>query len=310
VLRVIRERMRQGTPTTGYPEVPESAPPLFRGMPTVDPERCRGHARCAPACPTEAISVDLQGDGGWTWRLDRGRCLGCGACAEACPQDAIAISPEYELAVRRREDLVVTYHFTPAGRPLERPAVVPAEAADGQASRLRARIGQLFRSSLQIRHLDAGSSNAEDWELNALLNSVYDLQRLGIDFVASPRHADMLVVTGAVARNLHPALLATYEATPEPRLVVAIGTDACSGGLVRDSYATAGGVDQCLPVDVYVPGDPPRPQAILHGLLLALDRRAQKISREERIVPAAGQRADRVGRPRGEVSLPTSAGGA
>src|SRR5205085_10279619 len=117
----------------------------------------------------------------------------------------------------------------------------------------------------------------------------------GIDFVASPRHADMLVVTGAVTRNLHPALLAVYAATPEPRIVVAIGTDACSGGLARGSYATAGGVDQCLPVDVYVPGDPPRPPAILHGLLLALDRRAQKVRRDERVVRAAGRRADLVG---------------
>ena len=145
------------------------------------------------------------------------------------------------------------------------------------ATRLRERIARTFRRSLQIRHLDVGSSNGCDWEINALLNPVYDLQRFGIDFVASPRQADLLLVTGAVTRHLEPALWATYEATPEPKLVVAVGACACSGGVVADSYATAGGVDRRIPVDVYIPGCPPRPQAILHGLLLALDRREQKV---------------------------------
>ena len=144
-------------------------------------------------------------------------------------------------------------------------------------ARLRQRVGRLFQRSLQIRHLDVGSCNGCDWELNALLNPLYDLQRFGLDFVASPRHADLLAVTGAVTRNLEPALWATYEATPEPKLVVAIGACACGGGVVADSYATAGGVDRRLPVDVYIPGCPPRPSAILHGLLLALGRHEQKV---------------------------------
>jgi Ni,Fe-hydrogenase III small subunit len=142
---------------------------------------------------------------------------------------------------------------------------------------LRARAHQLFGRSLHIRHLDVGSSNGCDWEITALLNPVYDLQRFGMDFVASPRHADLLLVTGAVTRNLEAALWATYEATPDPKLVVAVGACACSGGVIGESYATAGGVDRRLPVDVYVPGCPPRPQAILQGLLLALDRREQKV---------------------------------
>jgi Ni,Fe-hydrogenase III small subunit len=149
---------------------------------------------------------------------------------------------------------------------------------------LRERIARTFQRSLQIRHLDVGSSNGCDWEINALLNPVYDLQRFGIDFVASPRHADLLLVTGAVTRHLEPALWATYEATPDPKLVVAVGACACSGGVVTGSYATAGGVDQRLPVDVYIPGCPPRPQAILHGLLLALGRREQKVHQRERTV--------------------------
>ena len=149
---------------------------------------------------------------------------------------------------------------------------------------LRERVARTFRRSLQIRHLDVGSSNGCDWEINALLNPVYDLQRFGIDFVASPRHADLLLVTGAVTRHLEPALWATYEATPDPKLVVAVGACACSGGVVASSYATAGGLDRRVPVDVYVPGCPPRPNAIIHGLLLALDRREQKVNAIERTV--------------------------
>jgi Ni,Fe-hydrogenase III small subunit len=161
----------------------------------------------------------------------------------------------------------------------------PVEDQEGMrlAVQLRERIARTFRRSLQIRHLDVGSSNGCDWEINALLNPVYDVQRFGIDFVASPRHADLLLVTGPVTRHLEPALWATYEATPDPKIVVAVGACACSGGVVADSYATAGGVDRRLPVDVHIPGCP-RPQAILHGLLLALDRREQKVRAVERTV--------------------------
>jgi Ni,Fe-hydrogenase III small subunit/Pyruvate/2-oxoacid:ferredoxin oxidoreductase delta subunit len=300
LLRVLRERLIRGSLTERRPDVEEPAPPLFRGMPRIDPTLCRGHAVCAAVCPSDAIEVEPS-DAGWRWRLDRARCVGCGACAEQCPTGALAISLDYELAVRRRDDLVSELHFRPdaptvpganaPGSPAPAPFGPAAPGLEEAGAELRARVARLFRSSLQIRHLDAGSSNAEDWELNALLNPLYDLQRFGIDFVASPRHADMLVVTGAVTRNLHPALLATYEATPDPKLVVALGADACSGGIVHDSYATAGGVDRCLPVDVYIPGDPPRPQAILHGLLLALDRRAQKVHGQTLAVRPGGRRA-------------------
>jgi Ni,Fe-hydrogenase III small subunit len=124
--------------------------------------------------------------------------------------------------------------------------------------------------------MDAGSDNGTDWELNALLNPVYDVQRLGVDVVASPRHADLLFVTGPVTRNLATALRLTYEAMPRPAIVVAAGAEACGGGVLQGSYAHAGGVDRVLPVDVYIPGDPPRPEAIIYGLLLAMDRVEQK----------------------------------
>lgn len=149
---------------------------------------------------------------------------------------------------------------------------------------IEARIKRLFQRSLHIRHLDAGSCNGCDWEITAITNAIYDVQRFGIDFVASPRHADMLLVTGAVTRHLDVALHRTYAATPDPKLVVAVGACACGGGVLQDSYAVAGGVDRRIPVDVYIPGCPPRPQAIIQGLLLALDRYEQKLRRSEIVV--------------------------
>lgn len=244
-------------------------------MPRLDAALCAGHAACADVCPSDAIVVQRDG-AGWSWRLDRARCVGCGFCGEVCPTGAIKIDPAYELAARRREELITTVAFA-SGQPPRVLEAAPLPTVDALGDQLRRRVRALLRHSLQVRHLDAGSSNAEDWELSATLNPIYDLQRFGIDVVASPRHADMLVVTGAVTRNLAPALWHTYDATPEPKLVMALGTDACSGGIWGASYATAGGVDRCLPVDVYVPGDPPRPQAILHGFLLALDRAPAQI---------------------------------
>ncbi|HEY3080988.1 MAG TPA: 4Fe-4S binding protein [Chloroflexota bacterium] len=317
MLRPLRELLRRGSLTEAYPAEHGTAPPLFRGMPSLDPALCRGHAACASICPTGAIAVEPRDAGGWSWRLDRSACVGCGLCAEVCPTGAIAISPEFELAARRREDLVTTVELVPSGADVPTPADVarsplgsphpdpphatrkrvpggdPLPEGAPTPTELRRRIAGLFRSSLHVRHLDVGSDNGADWELNATLNPLYDLQRFGIDFVASPRHADMLVVTGAVTRNLLPALLRTYEATPEPKLVMALGTDACSGGITRGSYAALGGVDRHLPVDVYVPGDPPRPPAIVHGFLLALDRREQKVRASHIRQPAGGRRAER-----------------
>ncbi len=139
------------------------------------------------------------------------------------------------------------------------------------ADALGAAIARRPRRSLHIRHLDSGSCNGCDWEMTALLGPVYDIQRLGLDFVASPRHADLLLVSGAMTRNLMQAARLTYEAMPEPRLVVAAGACAVSGGPFAASYATAGGVAPVLPVDVFVPGCPPRPEALIHGILLAVE---------------------------------------
>lgn len=140
------------------------------------------------------------------------------------------------------------------------------------AARLRNVIKRRLGRSLHVRHLDTGSCNGCDWEVAALLNPYYDIQRLGIDFVPSPRHADLLLVTGVMTRNLQDAALRTYEAMPEPRLVVAVGACAISGGVFAGGYASADGIGGVLPVDVLVPGCPPRPEALIQGLLVAVGR--------------------------------------
>jgi Ni,Fe-hydrogenase III small subunit len=137
---------------------------------------------------------------------------------------------------------------------------------------LRDQIDKVLGRSLAIREVDAGSCNGCELEINALNNPVYDIERFGIHFVASPRHADMLLVTGPVTRNMELALLKTYRATPDPKVVVAVGACGISGGIFGENYASLGGVDKVVPVDVYVPGCPPRPEALLHGILLAVGR--------------------------------------
>lgn len=130
--------------------------------------------------------------------------------------------------------------------------------------------------SLLIRHLDVGSCNAEEAELLALSNPIYDITRFGIDFTASPRHADVLTVSGPVTRHLKVAMERTYEAMPEPKIVIAIGDGACTGSLYNKTYACLGRIDQFIPVDMYIPGDPPSPKEILKGLLLCKMLLAQK----------------------------------
>ncbi len=148
------------------------------------------------------------------------------------------------------------------------------EALRTARERLQGRIIEHFGGALTIRHVDAGSCNGCELEINALNNPYYNLEGLGIKFVASPRHADMLLVTGPVSRNMEVALLRTYEATPEPKLVVAIGDCGCTGGLFGESYASCGKVSNVIPVDVAVPGCPPTPLAIMQGILTAISTRS------------------------------------
>jgi formate hydrogenlyase subunit 7 len=169
---------------------------------------------------------------------------------------------------------------------------VEEHALDTTARALRARILRLFGRSLHIRHVDAGSCNACESEIKLLTSPYYDIHRLGLFFTSSPRHADLLLVTGPVTRAMEAPLLRAYEAMPDPRLVVAVGACACSGGIFGPSAFSRGGLAQVLPVDVFIPGCPPSPLGLIHGLLLALDRAHSRLSAETWQVSATG--AERV----------------
>jgi Ni,Fe-hydrogenase III small subunit/formate hydrogenlyase subunit 6/NADH:ubiquinone oxidoreductase subunit I len=284
MLNVLRTSLRTPRRTIAYPAGGEVVPAALRGRPVLDAARCDCSGGCAEVCPSGAITLTELGQGARRWQLDLARCLFCGLCADVCPAGAITMSGDFELAARSRDALISGVTFG-AAAPVEIAGVAAAASVAALGEALGERIRGLLRRSLHIRHCDAGSENACDWEMNALLNPVYDVQRFGIDFVASPRHADLLMVTGAVTRNLEPALRATYEAMPAPQLVVAVGDEACSGGILQGSYAVAGGVDRVIPVDVYIPGDPPRPQALIQGLLVALGRLEPRVRRSETAVP-------------------------
>ncbi len=262
MLTALLRSLRTGVVTLRYPDEPARIPERFRGAPRQRPGAAFDALAPAAACPSGAIAG---GPGSARHAIDLARCVGCGRCAEGDLGEATSLGREVELASRSRAALVAEVERGTDGRVVALPpAPAPAEVAD----RVRRTLGR----SLQLRHLDAGSCNACDWELTALLNPVYDVRRLGVDVVASPRHADGVLVTGPVTRNLEVAVRRTWEAVPEPRVVIAVGACASSGGIVGRGYASAGGVDQVLPVDVFVPGCPPRPEAIVYGILLAVGR--------------------------------------
>lgn len=243
----ISRGLRRGQVTTRYPLRDEEPLPGFRGRVDVLDDRDAEPA-LADLCPTRAIRVR---DGRIS--LDRGACILCGACVAHAPA-RFAFASTYETASRRRSALVVG----------ARDGVDPEPVRRALGDRVRA-----LHRSIHVRHVDAGSDGAEEWEIQALTNPYYDVQRLGVYFTAAPRHADILLVTGGVTAPMHAPLERTWQVMPEPKAVVAAGTDACSGGLAAAGGLVAGGVDRVLPVDVYVPGSPPSPIALLHGLLLA-----------------------------------------
>ncbi len=264
MLTAILRSLRTGVVTIGYPRRPARIPERFRGAPTAR-EGARFDALPPPSCcPSGAIAG---GPGERSQTVDLGRCLFCGRCAEE--SRAIDLGRAVELSARKRESLVAAFERDAGGRVS---AVPPPPPADAVAERIRSTLGR----SLHLRHLDAGSCNGCDWELSALLNPVYDVRRLGIDVVASPRHADGVLVTGPVTRNLETAVRRTWEAVPDPRVAIAVGACATSGGIAGRSYASAGGAGEVLPVDVFIPGCPPRPEAIVFGILLAVGRIAER----------------------------------
>ena len=250
MIKAILARWKQGHRTMGYPKEPIALPERFRGYPELDSAACPADCRlCADACPTGAISCAPQ------LAVDLGKCLFCPECVEACPHGGISYSRDARLAVNRREDLIVT-----GGE----------ERRLAQA--LDAKMLSLFGRSLKFRSVVAGGCNACEADTNVLSTIGWDIGRFGIQFVASPRHADALWVTGPVTEHMREALMMTYEAIPAPKLVVACGACAINGGPFIGSPEANDGVQGMLPVDLYIPGCPPHPVTILDGLLRLLDK--------------------------------------
>ena len=247
----LKTRLQQGIRTSRFPRDGADFPERFRGRPTRDPARCGDACRqCAGRAPSAFLRAEPQGP----LELDLGACLFSPEEASACSEGAISYSRDYRMAASIRDALV-----TPDGE---------VELARALEERSR----KLFRRSLRLRSVVAGSCNGCEAELVALGNVVFDLARFGIQFVASPRHADGIVVTGAVNTNMRGALEKTYEAVPSPKLVIAVGACALSGGPFRGSPEVTNGVGNLLPVDLWVPGCPPHPLTVLDGLLRLLGR--------------------------------------
>jgi Ni,Fe-hydrogenase III small subunit/NAD-dependent dihydropyrimidine dehydrogenase PreA subunit len=248
---ILKTRIAQGHRTVRYPKEAPGMPDRYRGLPEIDLSRCtRECTACAGACPTGAIGRTARGVS-----IDLGRCIFCTACEDACPGKAIRFGREFRMTGRDRQDLLCD-----GAGPLK--PLSPLEP-----ERLK-----LFRRSLRLRQVSAGGCNACEADVNVLNTIVFDLSRFGIQFVASPRHADGLLVTGPVTKNMELALKKTYDATPSPKLVIAAGACAISGGMFAGHEEAHKGVGEILPVDLFIPGCPPNPYTTLDALLRLLGR--------------------------------------
>src|SRR5579875_3081354 len=255
--------LQKGKASTAWPKRDQSAgQDGVLGMPRFEPEQCDPSCQeCAQVCPTEAITVKGQSTGEHRLQVDYGRCVACQLCVEACPTQAVKTSFDWAFGVRDRADLLSSTD--------------PNPAVERWRSPLESRVP--FRRSLHIRHVDAGSCNGCESELQALNNPFYNLHRLGIFFTPSPRFADLLLVTGPVTYAMREPLKRAYEAMPGPRWVMAVGTCAVSGGVAGGGYACGNGLEGVVPVDVYLPGCPPNPSAIIEAFLMFLDRMPQQV---------------------------------
>ncbi len=243
MLKIIKNRLEQGHRTSKYPKEPINLYKRFRGLPKVD-NNCSAELvqQCSDACPQEAIETKSK-------QINLGRCVFCGLCETLSEGKFVKFTQNFEMGVANRDDLL-THGDLPA-----------------LAEHSKKHFKKLFGRSLQLRQISAGGCNACEADTNVLNTPFFDLSRFGIQFVASPRHADGIHVTGPISENMRVATLSTFEAVPSPKVVIASGACAISGGPFHGSDEIVGDLNKLIPVDLYIPGCPPHPLTTLHALL-------------------------------------------